>query len=90
MLNDEYTLMAFKAPWCFPCKAMEPILRSVLNLFSDMKFISVNIDEDTKLATEYEVRQIPTLLLVKDNNEVDRLVGSHSAEQIKEFISKRT
>lgn len=90
MLDKQITLVAFKAPWCGPCRAMEPVLNNISKSFSNVSFIEVNVDEDTELAVEYKVRQIPTLLLMEDNHEVDRLVGSHSAEQIKEFISSRT
>lgn len=83
-------LIKFWAPWCRPCLAMAPVINSAMIDYSDIKLVSVNVDEDTELAVEYKVRQIPTLLLMEDNHEVDRLVGSHSAEQIKEFISSRT
>ncbi len=88
--NDKLTLIVFKAPWCVPCTSMKPIIDKAMDEHDDINLVSVNVDEDTELAVEYQVRHIPTLLLVKDNSEVNRLVGSHSAKQIEEFISSQS
>ena len=82
------TVLSFNAPWCNPCEAMKPTVREALSGRDDVNFVSIDIDEDVEKAREYKVRSIPTLLLMKDNNEIDRLVGNHNIERVKEFINQ--
>lgn len=82
-------LILFSAPWCRPCSTMKPIVSKAINELP-IELENINIDEDTNLAVKYKVRQIPTLLIIHNNEEIDRLVGSHSLQEIKEFISKLT
>jgi thioredoxin-like negative regulator of GroEL len=67
---------------------MKPAVDIALTENGHIKFVSINIDEDVEKAREYRVRSIPTLLLIEDNDEVDRLVGSHSTERVKEFLKR--
>jgi thioredoxin 1 len=91
MRSDEnLMLLKFEANWCGPCKAMVPIVEKALNDedFSNIKLVSINIEEEPDAARQYGIRAIPTLLLVKDDSEVLKtLVGSASVEQVKEFLS---
>ena len=66
------------------------MLNKVIDNCDNIELVSINVDEDTDIAVEHKVRHIPTLLLMKDNNEIDRLVGSHTIEKIKEFLFSRT
>ena len=84
---EQAVLISFHAPWCAPCKAMAPIVKEIIST-SGLKLVDVDVDEDVELAIEYKVRAIPTLILVKDNHEVGRLIGSQSAEQLKKFIHR--
>jgi len=89
--NENLKLIKFWAEWCLPCKVMAPIVDQVLDdeKFDNVEFISINIDEQPDAAREYSIRSIPTLLLVNngDNRVLKTLVGSASAEQVKEFLS---
>lgn len=84
---SDVNLIEFYAPWCSPCIYMKSVVEKELENNDNIKLININVDEETDKAVEYNVRCIPTLLLVVDNNEVGRLTGSQSIEKIREFIS---
>jgi len=82
------TLMKFWAPWCRPCLAMKPVIEEVLGDFNDIEFVDINVDEDPDMAREYSIRTIPALVL-KEGDRVEKLIGSVSTKQVKDFLSKR-
>ena len=66
----------FWAPWCGPCKAITPILNELAQELGDtVKICKVNIDSNSELASKYEIRAIPTILIFKDGQVVDTVVG---------------
>ncbi len=70
------TLIDFNASWCAPCKAQEPIIKKLKNLYQNKaSIVEIDIDEHRDLATRYMVQSIPTLILFKDGKEVKRFVG---------------
>lgn len=69
-------LVDFWAPWCGPCKMQGPILEKVAAEIGDKAVIAkVNVDENPELAAKYGVRSIPTLVLLKDGENIQQFVG---------------
>lgn len=69
-------LIDFWASWCMPCKMMAPILNEIAEEVGDKaKIAKVNVEEFQQLSAKFSVRNIPTLILMKNGKEIDRFVG---------------
>jgi len=81
-------LVDFWAVWCGPCQIMGPIIDQLAQDYGDkVKVAKVNVDENQSLAAKYEVMSIPTLIIFKDGQLVDKLMGIQSKEALKEKIA---
>lgn len=81
------TLVDFYGEWCGPCRALAPILERVAQDVSGKAVIAkVDIDKAREITKEFQIRCVPTMILFKDGEEMGRLIGKKSAEEIKAFI----
>jgi len=69
-------LVDFSAPWCGPCKMLDPVLEQLSEEYDgDLVFVSINTDESPNTPSQLGIRGIPTLIVYIDGEEVDRMVG---------------
>ncbi|TRZ50202.1 MAG: thioredoxin [Dehalococcoidia bacterium] len=82
-------MVDFWAPWSGPCQMTGPVLEAVAEKMNDkVKIYKINIDDNHKLASELGVMSIPTMVIFKDGNELDRVVGALGESEITKRIEE--
>ena len=78
VLNSKLPVVVdFWAPWCGPCRAVEPVLNELAKRYAGKaKVVRMNVDENRELSGKYDIQYIPTLILIKEGKEVHRTVGA--------------
>lgn len=80
---DKPTLVDFWAPWCGPCKMVGPEVEALADIYEGKAVIAkVNVDENQQLAGKYNVMGVPTLIVLKNGEEVNRIVGYRPRKEL--------
>ena len=84
--SEKPVLLDFYADWCGPCKMLSPIIDEIAEENSEIKVVKVNVDDSQDLAMKYQVMSIPTLVVIKNGEEVNRSVGLIDKSQVLNLI----
>ncbi len=84
--SEKTVLIDFYADWCGPCKMLSPIVEEIANEDDDIKVVKINVDDAQDLAIKYDVMSIPTLVVIKNGQEANRLIGLVDKSEILELI----
>ena len=88
-ISNGVSLVDFWATWCGPCKMLAPNIEAIAEEYEGKAQIcKVDVDEYPKLATQYEIYSIPTILIFKDGELVERMTGFRAKSQIAEILDK--
>ena len=86
---DQVVVVDFWASWCGPCKMLSPVLEELSEeLVGKANFAKVNVDENPVLSQTYKISSIPTVLIFKNGEAVDTMVGFRPKQDIKNTIMK--
>lgn len=80
--SEKAVLVDFFAEWCGPCKMLAPVIEQIAKENEDIKVAKINVDEAQELAEKYGVMSIPTLVVIKNGEEIKRQVGLASKTEI--------
>lgn len=88
--NGKLSVVDFWAPWCGPCKMVGPIIEELSKEYDGQVSIGkVNVDENPEISQKYGVRNIPTILFIKDGEVVDKHVGAAPKNVLAKKIQER-
>jgi thioredoxin 1 len=80
-------LVDFWAPWCMPCRAIAPVIEQLAAENADVKIGKVNVDDSPMAAGQYGVSSIPTLMVFKGGEVVERFVGVQPKGRLQEALN---
>jgi thioredoxin 1 len=80
------SILYFTADWCNPCKKTKPIVEQLNTEQIMAKFFIIDVDSDIERTKDFEIRSVPTFVVMKDNKEIHRVTGAQTRQQLEELI----
>lgn len=88
-VKEGLVLVDFFAEWCGPCKMVGPVLEELsAEMQGDVKFVKVDVDKNGELAQQYSITNIPSMLILKDGEKKEMMVGFKPKQGIKELLEQ--
>jgi thioredoxin 1 len=88
LTNEGVCLVDFWAPWCGPCRMLSPTIDTLAEEFEGKVLVGkVNVDENQDLSMKFGVRSIPTIVIMKDGEVVETMIGAQSQSDLAEKIN---
>ncbi|KAF2594514.1 hypothetical protein F2Q70_00043970 [Brassica cretica] len=78
--NGMILVVYFSAPWCVPCKKIEPVFKKLASRYPSMIFVTIDVEELAEFSDEWNVEATPTIVFLKDGRQMDKLVGAETSE----------
>ena len=85
--SQELVVVDFWAEWCGPCKMLGPILEEIVSE-TEYKIRKVDVDRNSELSSQYKIRSIPTILIFKNGEKIDQLVGFKPKDELLQILSQ--
>ena len=87
-VKEGVTLVDFWAPWCGPCRMIAPVIEELAEEYEGKATIAkVNTDEEQEIAVKFGIRSIPTVMIFKDGEVVDQMIGAASKQAFEEKLN---
>jgi thioredoxin 1 len=87
--KNSLVLVDFFAEWCPPCKMLEPVIEELAKEYEGkIAFFKMNVDENRETALRFGIMSIPTMIMFKNGNVVDKMIGAYPKHLIKERLEK--
>ncbi len=81
-------LLDFYADWCGPCKKQDPILEELEAEYDDVEFVKIDVDDEQDVANQYQVRSLPTVVVERDGDILERFVGFTQRDDIETALEQ--
>ena len=87
--KDRLVVLDFWAEWCGPCRMLAPVLEEIGTEYPEVAFGKVNVDENATLAEQFGIMSIPTMIIFKNGEIAEKMVGPRTKAQIEAALTKQ-
>lgn len=87
--NNALVLVDFYASWCMPCKMLSPVIEEIAKEYEGKVVVcKIDIDENEELANEYNIMSVPTVIIFKNNENVEEIIGLNNKSKYKRALDE--